>query len=124
MKSFRYNTIIFGFNASPFIVNYVLKHHASPYPLDDCSRMLMSDFHVENLVKTSHSQESLVNFYEQFIDRFKEGGYELRSINSNSQEIKNEMKEDGTFVEHESVQEKVLGYCCCCYIDWYEWNRD
>ena len=28
LVAYRYKTIIFGFNASPFILNYVIRHHA------------------------------------------------------------------------------------------------
>ena len=31
---FRYTTLIFGFNASPFIQNFILKHHAERFPAD------------------------------------------------------------------------------------------
>ena len=32
---YRYNTIVFGFTSSPFILNYVIKHHADNYPDDE-----------------------------------------------------------------------------------------
>ena len=33
---FRYKTIIFGYNASPFIPNFIIKHHAKQFPSDYC----------------------------------------------------------------------------------------
>ena len=39
----RYRTIIFGFNASPFILNYTIKHHVSKYP-NECSNVLNNNF--------------------------------------------------------------------------------
>ena len=48
---FRYTTLIFGFNASPFIPNFVLKHHAERFPKDSCTDMLLINFYVDNLSK-------------------------------------------------------------------------
>ena len=42
--AFRYCTLIFGFNASPFILNYVIKYHVSKYPINDCTKMLSNNF--------------------------------------------------------------------------------
>ena len=40
MVTYRYKTIIFCFNASPFILNYVLKYHAEKYADDEFSKIL------------------------------------------------------------------------------------
>ena len=37
---YRFKTIIFGFNASPFILNFIIKHHANRYAKDDCSDLI------------------------------------------------------------------------------------
>ena len=37
---FSYTTIIFNFNASSFILNFVIKHHANKFPADNCTDML------------------------------------------------------------------------------------
>ena len=37
---FRYPTIIFGFNASPFILNLIIKNHANKFPADNCTHVL------------------------------------------------------------------------------------
>merc|ERR1712055_730405 len=49
---FRFTTITFGFNASPFILNYVLQYHINSFPQDDCTEMMRSGFFVDNLIKT------------------------------------------------------------------------
>ena len=56
---FRYNTLIFGYCSSPFILNYVIKHLTKAHPDDECSEIIMSNFFVDNLVKTSNSSEEL-----------------------------------------------------------------
>ena len=40
----------------------------------------------------------------------KQGGFHLRSWNSNCKELQSIMKKDGNFVTHENEYEKVLGY--------------
>ena len=107
---FRYTTIIFGFNASPFILNFVIKHHASKFPNDECTKMLMSDFYVDNLVKTSNSTSHLSELYLESLRRMEEGNFHLRSWNTNSKELLNQLVADNTFVQHGCELEKVLGY--------------
>ena len=107
---YRYTTIIFGFNASPFILNYVLKHFASSFPDDECTRMLNSCFFVDNLVKTSNSIEQLTELYQTSVCRLAKGNFDLRSCNSNNDDLKSLMKADGRLIEHGCEWDKVLGY--------------
>ena len=44
LVAYRYKTIIFGFIASLFILNYIIKHHANMYPDDEVSRILKTRF--------------------------------------------------------------------------------
>ena len=48
----RYRTILFGFNASPFILNYIIKFHPKKYPDDACSKILNRGMYVNNLIQT------------------------------------------------------------------------
>ena len=107
---YRYTTIIFGFNASPFILNYVLKHFASSFPDDECTKMLNSCFFVDNLVKTSNSIEHLTDLYKTSVCRLAKGNFDLRSCNSNNDDLKSLMKADGRLIEHGCEWDKVLGY--------------
>ena len=108
--TYRYKTIIFGLNASPFILNYVIKHHVTQYPQDKCSELLNSKFYVDNLLITSNSIDELNDLYKLSYDRMKEGGFTLRSWNTNSEHLRDLFKKDGNFVEHSNNYEKVLGY--------------
>ena len=60
---YRYTTLIFGFNASRFILNFVIKHHARKFPQDDRTEMLLHNFYVDNLIKTSNSISELSQLY-------------------------------------------------------------
>ena len=107
---YRYTTLIFGFNASPFILNFVIKHHARKFPQDNCTEMLLCNFYVDNLIKTSNSISELSQLYTEAFDRMQQGNFELRSWNTNCKGLKQLLIEDHNFVEHGCEQEKVLGY--------------
>ena len=91
---FRYTTLIFGFNASPFILLYVLRHHAQQFPDDPCTQMLKNNFYMDNLCKTGNSSEELNRLYQEKVNRLGEGGFDLRSCNSNCERLKKQMKKD------------------------------
>ena len=108
--AFKYTTLIFGYNASPFILNYVLKHHANAFPADPCTEMLKNNFYVDNLIKTSNDAVELENLYKESVQRLQQGNFELRSCNTNLNTLKQKMIEDDKYVEHGQKVEKVLGY--------------
>ena len=110
---YRYKSIIFGFNASPFILNYVIKYHAKQFPGDVCSHVLGSNFYVDNLIVTGNSIDFLKGIYGEALSRMKEGGFFLRSWNSNSSELRSIMQSDETLASHGNSYEKVLGYKYC-----------
>ena len=55
LVTYRYKSIIFGFNASPFILNYVLKYHAEKYADDEFSKILKENLYVDNVLVTSNN---------------------------------------------------------------------
>ena len=107
---YRYNTIIFGFNASPFILNFVIKHHANKFPNDLCTSIMKSNFYVDNLIYTGNSPTLLSQLYKESYNRMLLGGFTLRSWNTNCFELKEQMISDENYVDHGCDLEKVLGY--------------
>ncbi|CAL4128735.1 unnamed protein product, partial [Meganyctiphanes norvegica] len=107
---YRFTTLIFGLNASPFILNYIIKYHANQFPNDECTQMLLNNFFVDNMVKTHNSIDKLKQLYKTSAERMALGNFDLRSCNSNSEELRNVMKVDGKIVEHSCEFERVLGY--------------
>ena len=47
---FQYTTLIFGFNASTFIPNFILKHQAERFPTDSCTEITLSNLYVDTIV--------------------------------------------------------------------------
>ena len=110
LVAYRYKTIVFGYTASPFILNYVMRHHVESFPEDKCKEILSNNFYVDNLLITGNNVEEMKDLYNQSYERMKRGGFLLRSWNSNSIELKDQMKADQRLVEHSCEQERVLGY--------------
>ena len=110
IKCFRYNTLLFGYVCSPFILNYVVKHLASLYPDDKCSQMMKNNFFVDNLVITSNSSEELTQLYKDCSSRFDKVHFNLQSCNSNCDKLKDIMKSDDKYIKHGCTLDKVLGY--------------
>ena len=109
LVTYRYKTLLFGFNASPFILNYVLKHHSEQLAQDDVSNILRNNLYVDNMLVTSNSLPFLKNAYHETQRRLEEGGFILRSWNSNSPELQSIMSSQGNQASHGNSYEKVLG---------------
>ena len=109
LVTYRYKTIIFGFNASPFILNYVLKYHADKYAEDEFSKILKENLYVDNMLVTSNDINFLKKVYTETQRRLEEGGFTLRSWNSNSKELQSIMTDQGNISPHGNSYEKVLG---------------
>ncbi|XP_068200659.1 uncharacterized protein [Palaemon carinicauda] len=114
---YRYKTIVFGYTSSPFILNYVMKHHAKMYPEDKCREILENNFYVDNLIISGHNIDEIQELYSLCSSRMQEGGFTLRSWNSNSLELRKIMEAEGRLVEHNCIEEKVLGYRYYVYSD-------
>ena len=110
LKCYRYKTLIFGFCSSPFILNYVMKFIARQGPQDECSEMIKNKFFVDNLVSTSNDIELLTKLYKDCSDRMEKVHFELRACNSNNENLRDLMINDGRFITHEQEFDKVLGY--------------
>ena len=108
--TYRYTTLVFGFVSSPFILHFVLKHHASKFPDDLCSRLLASNFYVDNLLYSSNDPLELEYVYKEACVRMDEASFNLRSWNSNLPLLNSIFETDGRLATHGCPEEKVLGY--------------
>ena len=88
----------------------MMKHHVKSYQKDKCSETLGNNFYVDNLIVTGNDMREMKDLYKNCYERMLEGGFILRSWNSNSDELRNLMKAEGGLVEHNCPDEKVLGY--------------
>ena len=110
LVTYQFNTIVFGLASSPFILNYVIKHHVAKYPDDICTQVLTNNFYVDNLVFTHSDVNILSDVYNTSNKRMAEGGFELRSWNTNHTQLKQTMESEGRAEQHGCSFERVLGY--------------
>ena len=108
--AYRYTALPFGFVSSPFVLNFLIQHHASQFEDDEVTYALKNNFYVDNLFFTSDSQDDLFKFYTESKTRMMQGGFLLRTWQSNSDDLKEVLISDGSYVEHDQNWEKLLGY--------------
>ena len=100
---YRYKTILFGFVASPFVLNYILKFHAKSCSNNLISKIIDSHFYVDNLVFTSDNVEEILPIVETLKTSLNSVGFDTQEWVTNNPEISNE-------IESCNEPTKVLGY--------------
>ena len=110
ITTYQYNTLLFGYVSSPFIMHYVMQHHASKFPDDKCTQILKNNFYCDNLHFTSNSLDEMELLYKTAYERMKQGNFILRSWCSNNESLNNLLKNDSNFTEHGLDEEMMLGY--------------
>ena len=106
-RYYRYNSIIFGFVSSPFILNYIIKYVAERCLDTHISQTLSSKFYVDNLILTSNDKNNLLDTFHKSYDVMQTHGFNLRECTSNSKYIIDNVKED---CKSGVTVTKVLGY--------------
>ena len=108
--AYRYKSIVFGFVNSPFILQYIIRHHLDQYGDDICNSVVHNNLYVDNLFFTGNDPNRLFSLYEQSCQRMVDGGFELRSWSSNSSSMNATFSDDDSGVKHDLDHEKLLGY--------------
>ena len=85
VQVYRYNTVVFGVNSSPFLLNAVLRHHVESFKAIDQEFVskLTESFYVDDLVTGCDTTEEAFCLYEKARDRLKEASCSLRKWKSN-----------------------------------------
>ena len=107
---YRYYTLNFGFTTSPFILNYILKCHIERYQPDEYIKILKNNFYVDNIHQTNNHSKELIKFYKIAIDRFQSDNFNVRSCNTNSEELKSIIVKKNIISQRVEDWEKILGY--------------
>ena len=92
---YRYTTIIFGFIASPFILNFIIRHHANKVNNSYISSILRDKFYVDNLVLTGNNRSDLINIGESLSNTMTDAGFNLREWCSNDTSVLKAFDESG-----------------------------
>ena len=104
---YRYNTIIFVFVSSPFILNYILQYHLQVNSHLEVASLIRNLFYVDNLILTSNQVEVLPKLIKGINEIMQAGGLPLREWTSNNPELLVSLNEEE---KCHSGEVKVLGY--------------
>ena len=77
---YRFCRVVFGLNASPFLLNATLRYHIEKFSDVDPEfvRKMLHSFYVDDLVSGGETTEEVVNLYEKAKIRMASGGFRLR----------------------------------------------
>ena len=77
---YRFCRVVFGLNASPFLLNATLRHHIKKY--EDCEpsfvSRLLDSFYVDDFVGGGRTSEEVMELYQKAQSRMAQGGFKLR----------------------------------------------
>lgn len=92
----RFARVIFGVNASPFLLNATLQHHIMEYFSDnkDFAETLLNSLYVDDLSTGTNDIEEGYEIYKQSKQCLAQGGFNLRKWASNSGDLMKLIKED------------------------------
>ena len=106
---YRYTRIIFGYVMSPFILNYVLQHHAETCSNTEIKQVITSNMYVDNLIITDNDPAKISATANAVTSELQRGGFELREFTSNTPEVMNRLAIEND-KQAESTSVKLLGY--------------
>jgi len=106
--AYRFNTILFGHKASPFVLYYVLQHHAKNVSDPKIRDAIQSKFYVDNLLYTFNDGSSGSNFAQDITMELAKVGFSLREFVSNDNTALNNLQHDK--ISATTTDAKLLGY--------------
>ena len=111
---YRFSRVVFGLNASPFLLNGTMRHHFNKYLSVDPQfvEKMISSFYVDDLVTGENSVENALELKSKARARLSEGGFTLRKWVTNSDELRQELEKNessGQGSEDESYAKSSLG---------------
>lgn len=86
---YRFCRVVFGLNASPFLLNATLRYHISKYKAEDPDfvRKMLESFYVDDLVTGEKNTSDAFLLYEKSKERMASGGFRLRKWMTNDKAL-------------------------------------
>ena len=93
---YRFCRVVFGLNASPFLLNATLRHHISKFKNEDPAfvRRMIESFYVDDLVTGEDNTAKAFTLYEKSKNRLASGGFKLRKWMTNDKALKDLIEQD------------------------------
>ena len=108
MRIFRYKCVMFGANASPYLLAAVIESHIEKHIQDQLLKQNLKNLFIDNLIATANSEEELLEFYHKARSVYSDMGLNIRQWSSNSTLVNMAAKQEGVYEESPKV--KVLGF--------------
>ena len=90
LLTYRFTRVVFGINASPFLLNALIDHHIRSYAEDPCFvDTFLSSLYVDDLNRGGDTREDAIELYSKSSQRMSEGGFTLRKGKTNDPELQN-----------------------------------
>ena len=79
---YRFCTVVFGLNASPFLLNATLRHHVKRYKISDSRFVakLLDSFYVDDFVGGGATTQESTELYKKTQSRMAERGFQTQKM--------------------------------------------
>ena len=104
--TYQFRVVLFGSVSSPFMLYAAIHYHLSRHPSSVADDM-QSNLYVDSVISGGNSEEEVVSYYNKSRALISQANFNLRSWASNSIQLQNLAKQDGTAETSNTV--KVLG---------------
>ena len=94
----RFCRVVFGLNASPFLLNGTIRHHLDTFVLmdPDFVKRMVEGFYVDDLVTGERTAGNAFTLFKKARDRMAKGGFNLRKWKTNDPELREKISSSET----------------------------
>ena len=91
---YRFCRVVFGLNASPFLLNGTIRHHLATFAQRDPEfvKRMLEGFYVDDLVTGEGTTDKAFTLYQKVRDRLAMGGFNLRKWKTNDPDLREKIR--------------------------------
>ena len=103
--AYRFCRVVFGLNASPFLLNATLRYHIEQFGDNDPAfvQKMKEGFYVDDLVSGGKSTNEVIDLYEKAKTRMAFGGFKLRKWLTNDAVLRKHIGKQETSMDSKKV---------------------
>ena len=102
---YRFCRVVFGLNASPFLLNGTIRHHLATFAEADPKfvKKMVDSFYVDDLVSGDSTTDKALDLYSKARARMASGGFRLRKWKTNDPKLKRRIGSTETVARKEEI---------------------
>ena len=91
---YRFCRVVFGLNASPFLLDETIRHHLATFAQRDPEfvKRMLEGFYVDDLVTGEGTTDKAFTLYQKARDRLAMGGFNLRKWKTNDPDLREKIR--------------------------------